>query len=418
MEPGLSPPPLQWPHHQSVRTIIFVSDFAAVDEEAILKDIVGQFQPPKGLTEEEMRSWRRKGPLGKIHNIVVYIQRSTQRTEAFKALLEANGLGLTRDNATRWNSWFRMLERALKLIEAVKVYCFKNSSALAEDTLWQQEWDDLRKLIKFLEAYSGATQASEGRFATLDIILPTMDFLLETLEAGKAEAETTGDTFLALCCNAGWAKLNKYYTLTERSAAFIAAIVMCPQFKWQYISDMQWPEDWIETARSAVQKMWESEYKGSQVPELPLSSEDITDCSNFEKRELVFTSGKSKSGQPRQYKTSIRNISAVLLSKHKTLGLGGLKLHSVTTSQTLVKWPWICSQFLQCQVRLNGYFLAVKSRLQTGVIKLGLIVEAIECLKSWMRKNSINFVRQGSRRYSLGIGNGVISIIKLLITFR
>jgi hypothetical protein len=168
-----------------------------------LKDITGQFEPPKDLTEEEIREWRKKGPLGKIHNIVVYIQRSTQRTEAFKALLEANGLGLTRDNTTRWNSWFKMLERALRLIKAVKVYCFKNSSALAKDTLSNQEWDNLRKLIKFLEAYSDATQASEGRFATVDIILLTIDFLLKTLEAGKTKAKTTNDTFLALCYNAG-----------------------------------------------------------------------------------------------------------------------------------------------------------------------------------------------------------------------
>jgi hypothetical protein len=148
-----------------------------------------------------------------------------------------------------------MLERVLRLIKAVKVYCFKNSSALTKDTLSNQEWDNLRKLIKFLEAYLDATQASEGRFATVDIILLTIDFLLETLEASKTEAETTNDTFLALCYNAGWAKLNKYYTLTESSAAFIAAIVMCLQFKWQYVLDIQWQEDWIDTARIAVQDM-------------------------------------------------------------------------------------------------------------------------------------------------------------------
>jgi hypothetical protein len=129
-----------------------------------------------------------------------------------------------------------------------------------------------------------------------------MDFLLETLETGKTEAEVTDDTFLALCCNAGWAKLNKYYTLTERSAAFIAAIVMCPQFKWQYVSDMQWPEDWIETARIAVQKMWESEYKGSQVPELPLFSEDITDSS---KRENSFYKWQ------KQKRTAPRRVSEI-----------------------------------------------------------------------------------------------------------
>ena len=373
----------------SAQSFLF-PDLAAVDEEAILKDISGQFQPPKDLTEEEMRAWRRKGPLGKIHNIVVYIQRSTQRTEAFKALLEANGLGLTRDNATRWNSWFRMLERALRLIEAVKVYCFKSGRALAEDTLSNQEWDDLRKLTKFLEAYSDATQASEGRFATLDIILPTMDFLLETLETGKTEAEATDDTFLALCCNAGWAKLNKYYTLTERSAAFIAAIVMCPQFKWQYVSDMQWPEDWIETARIAVQKMWESEYKGSQVPELPLSSEDITESS---KRENSFYKWqKQKRTAPTiqdEYQKYINSpivetqdprawwLEATQRNNFPNLSKMALDLLSIPAMSAEVE-----RLFSSCKITITD------RRNQIGIDS----VEAIECLKSWMRKNNINFV--------------------------
>jgi hypothetical protein len=57
-------------------------------------------------------------------------------------------------------------------------------------------------------------------FATLDIILLTMDFLFETLKTGKTEAEATDDTFLALCCNASWAKLNKYYLHLHLDRAF------------------------------------------------------------------------------------------------------------------------------------------------------------------------------------------------------
>jgi len=73
----------------------------------------------------EIQEWRKKGPLGKLHNIVVYIQRSAQRIQRFKSLIEANGLGLIRDNSTRWNSWYKMLQRALKLKEAIQIYCFK-----------------------------------------------------------------------------------------------------------------------------------------------------------------------------------------------------------------------------------------------------------------------------------------------------
>ena len=72
------------------------------------------------LSEEksqlELAEWRKKGPLGKVHNIVVFIQRSNQRIDAFKACLEnPKHLGLIRDNDTRWNSWYNMLVRVLDL---------------------------------------------------------------------------------------------------------------------------------------------------------------------------------------------------------------------------------------------------------------------------------------------------------------
>ena len=63
-------------------------------------------------TENEMESWRQQGPLGKLHNIVVYIQRSTQRIQAFKEL--SGGQRLVRDNSTRWNSWFMMIRTAIE----------------------------------------------------------------------------------------------------------------------------------------------------------------------------------------------------------------------------------------------------------------------------------------------------------------
>jgi len=49
-------------------------------------------------TELEMQQWRQKGPLGKLHNIVVYIQRSTQRLANFRNL--SSGRNLVQDNST------------------------------------------------------------------------------------------------------------------------------------------------------------------------------------------------------------------------------------------------------------------------------------------------------------------------------
>ena len=79
--------------------------------------------------ERALRHWRRKGPVGKLHNIVKFIRASPQRIEAFKkagidkeAGLEPEifcisepskaELELKQNNATRWNSTYLMIKRA------------------------------------------------------------------------------------------------------------------------------------------------------------------------------------------------------------------------------------------------------------------------------------------------------------------
>ncbi|KAI8683376.1 Beta-galactosidase [Fusarium keratoplasticum] len=77
--------------------------------------------------KEDLEHWRAKGPVGKLHNIVRFIRASPQRTEAFKAhakeqeeadiykLAEESTaeLEVIQNNATRWNSTYMMIERAL-----------------------------------------------------------------------------------------------------------------------------------------------------------------------------------------------------------------------------------------------------------------------------------------------------------------
>jgi hypothetical protein len=45
--------------------------------------------------------FRLMGPLGQVHNIVVYIRGSASRTEEFRELV---GRIIPMDNRTRWNS--------------------------------------------------------------------------------------------------------------------------------------------------------------------------------------------------------------------------------------------------------------------------------------------------------------------------
>jgi hypothetical protein len=49
-----------------------------------------------------------------------------------------------------------------------------------------------------------------------------------------------GDAFMTPMINLGWAKFNQYYTLTERSAVYTAAMILIPSQKWTYF-DANWP---------------------------------------------------------------------------------------------------------------------------------------------------------------------------------
>lgn len=40
----------------------------------------------EGPSTEELRRWRRMGPMGRLQNIVVYIKSSAQRTQVFRII--------------------------------------------------------------------------------------------------------------------------------------------------------------------------------------------------------------------------------------------------------------------------------------------------------------------------------------------
>lgn len=58
----------------------------------------------------QLTQWRKLSPLGKLHNIIIWIMGSSKRIQAFKN--RSGGLMPHRDNGTRWNSWFDMLNWA------------------------------------------------------------------------------------------------------------------------------------------------------------------------------------------------------------------------------------------------------------------------------------------------------------------
>ena len=232
----------------AVHSFLFVTDSENLEDETLgLKE--------KKDTLKAIEEWRTKGPLGMLHNFIVYLQASVQRLQDFLRL--SKGRRLARDNTTRWHSW----QKAIKL--ATTSPCHEAILAYFEDyadddcklnELSEDDWDLLREVNKFLESLKQTTKALESSAVTLDKVLPAMDFILKRFEEGKAQF--ADHPVLSKMFNSGWAKLNKYYTLTDQTPVYVAALVLNPRWKWGYI-EKHWEKAWLPKSKKLLDELWE-----------------------------------------------------------------------------------------------------------------------------------------------------------------
>jgi hypothetical protein len=109
------------------------------DKEKLEEDI--EVKPAKlRETLKEVEEWRKFGPIGKLHNIVVNIQSSPQKMQEFMVLSKQNRP--YRDNSTRWNSMARMIKKAITspVFKAIKSYVERHKSeGVGEDKLSEED---------------------------------------------------------------------------------------------------------------------------------------------------------------------------------------------------------------------------------------------------------------------------------------
>jgi hypothetical protein len=208
------------------------------------------------VTLQEIERWRQQGPLGKLHNLAVYIQRSVQREQYFNLL--SGGLRLIRDNSTRWNSWFYMIERAILLKDAITEYYEKYPDiSYYDDILDESDWTVLGNIKSFLDLMKQYIKIIESSNGTLELVLLVMDFVLKAFE--RARETYKDDYIMAPMLQSGWSKFVDYYRLTDELPAYVTSLVMNPRRKWKYIQK-HWPEEWHKDAKDMVMKVWE-DYK-------------------------------------------------------------------------------------------------------------------------------------------------------------
>jgi len=113
------------------------------------------------------------GPLGKLHNIAVFIRSSVPRFDDFESLAHRT---LPLDNSTRWNKLARELSVAIEK-ESVMMSTAKNGFNKLKDDYLSPETG--RSFVRSRNFCSPSTSKleTEGDNATIDRLLWTMDIL-------------------------------------------------------------------------------------------------------------------------------------------------------------------------------------------------------------------------------------------------
>jgi len=192
--------------------------------------------------EHALKTWRRKGPVGELHNLVSHIQGTPKRRRFFE--MKQNVDHDSDDNriyrvivngGIRWNSSCNMIERAMKLRDAIELYqthfrllsdCDRLS---ASDYLDAGDWSELERLLEVLVPLKRASlrlqEDNDMRHASWEQ-LATFDSLLSDFEKPKERCRYEPSSHVKSCINMGWKKL----TWFER----------------------HWEPAWIDAARNAI----------------------------------------------------------------------------------------------------------------------------------------------------------------------
>lgn len=262
---------------------------------------IAAFARVQGTHDEiaRLKAWRKKGPIGKLHNIVIHARWSPARRELFKAKQrdtkpDERIFELVINGGVRWNSDHDMIERAWKLRDALELYQQHFKDDLADDYLANDDWLELKEIMDLLAPVKRASKVvqSNGDFyGSLWQTMTSMEWLLAELEEKKAMHESRPNTHLKACINLGWKKLAKYYSLTDRTPVYIASVALHPHFKmrwfekhWQGLtfearkgkSKAASKELWTDRARKVMQELY-NEYKRRHAEEATPPRQTTTD---------------------------------------------------------------------------------------------------------------------------------------------
>ncbi|XP_044723732.1 Ribonuclease H-like protein [Hirsutella rhossiliensis] len=214
------------------------------------EDLISSHPAPEEINAATFREYSQNGAPGILHNIGLQL-RNTQLYEQFlQSQRKESGHGTTLhwafNNATRWNSDMRMMERALRLRPALNTF-FNDVSEPYR--LSAYDWKVIEVLVKLLKPFEISTKQLQGSgvpggrstCGSFDEYFPVFEILLDHLESAiegtifeEVEDPVTREK---KDVELGWKKLHKYYSRLT-SAAYVGAVVFNPAKKWRLLDQL------------------------------------------------------------------------------------------------------------------------------------------------------------------------------------
>ncbi|THV84951.1 hypothetical protein D6D29_02746 [Aureobasidium pullulans] len=92
---------------------------------------------------------------------------------------------------------------------------------------------------------------------------------------------------LCVGVNLAWKKLDEYYTKTDQSPVYVAAVVLHPRLKWKWLKKA-WKhrQGWLNRARTSVRNLW-LEYANIEVTDEDLKSTRVEDNARWMDEDLL-----------------------------------------------------------------------------------------------------------------------------------
>ncbi|KFA51448.1 hypothetical protein S40293_10230, partial [Stachybotrys chartarum IBT 40293] len=258
-----------------VKAILFGKDADAFESRLRHGDV---------LATAEHEFWRKKGPVGKLHNLVVAIHRSDVLTTLLGSIqrLEFDAsedprvrirkpLNVVVDNETRWLSQLYMIRKALRLRPYLETLVLKHKQEWEKDNLSKRskrlkasaimpamcrdenklndkDWAVLGAFANILQSFEDAVKALEGdgiqrkrkqgyfeSYGNVWDVIVGYEFLLAELEKAKAMVDQYPEPdHFRVNINLGWKKLDEYYNKLDETPIYYTSLALHPAYRWGY----------------------------------------------------------------------------------------------------------------------------------------------------------------------------------------